>query len=299
METIKNYFKFYYHLGTSSGRIISENTSKLISNIRQSRLKLTMKKLNYKDLQIKLLFKWAHITIFLWIVNMFLYNRALCNGIPDSVTEWVQKYEVVERDPIQEEADRLGIWGLVSRRFHDQDIGVWLEDHPHKVPQVNIEPLVDGNTTCENSVANESIVPSQEEEFEAKISYITMVMDHAIAILNTAYPNSNPDDIPDISIKNAAYTALINHGNVSEWTAKTESDVVNDRHASNVYIAIIQSVIDNSEEMTPIETTLLCHLATSMTLVNSASALNIDKTQLEVLFNNEFYDQMLAKFTAK
>lgn len=57
METIKNYFKFYYHLGTSSGRIISENTSKLISNIRRSRLKLNMKKLNYKQLQIKLLFK--------------------------------------------------------------------------------------------------------------------------------------------------------------------------------------------------------------------------------------------------
>lgn len=57
------------------------------------------------------------------------------------------------------------------------------------------------------------IVPSQEQEFEARISYITMVMDDAIAILNTAYPNSNLDDIPDISIKNAAYTALINHGN--------------------------------------------------------------------------------------
>lgn len=37
-------------------------------------------------------------------------------------------------------------------------IGVWLDDHLHKVPEVNIEPLVDGYTTCENSVANESIV---------------------------------------------------------------------------------------------------------------------------------------------
>lgn len=30
---------------------------------------------------------------------MFLSNIALCNGIPDTVTEWVQKYEIVEQDP--------------------------------------------------------------------------------------------------------------------------------------------------------------------------------------------------------
>lgn len=275
-----------------------------------------------RRIQILLLLNWTYITIGLWIVNIILYNIAHCSDVPETVAEWVAKYD--PKDSIEEEVNSLGIIELIHRRQTGGDIGVWLEDIPHRASKVTTEPVVDKNEMHEQDASAEgSDIPSThlpseaegsniplttkidpnhplafvtEKEYQVIAQYHITIMDHAIAILNTAYPDGPVDDIPDASLKNAAYIAVKNHGNQLIY-AQAEADVMNNHHISNVYIAVLQSILNNPElELTPNEMKLLTHMGTCMTLINGANAHHLDDEQLVKLIHAPFYEGTFRQF---
>ena len=138
-----------------------------------------------------------------------------------------------------------------------------------------------------------------EQQFQEKIQYIDMVLGHAISILNTAYPavldaNLPPVDVPDASMKSAIYVALTTHGNISEWMAKTMEEALDSHSRGNIYVNIVQTLKDGAENIT--EERVLTHMVACLSMVNGASALHIDNTQLENMLNTPFYEEIYAKY---
>jgi len=273
------------------------------------------------------------------ITNLFLYNPALCTITSENVSEFVKQDQYY----IQEEAERIGIWELVHRRVNDQDIGVWLEDMPHRTP-VPVPVPVDENQTCEDAAYNqrnpvpeveipvpqvetpvpqsqessvethlpqtqESSVESDgdvlqitEEQFAPIMEHLLTITNKAVEILNVTYPaildpNLPPVDIPDSAMKKAVFTAVM-ECNREAWTAKSAEEVMDSNSIGNMYITLVQSAQDTAES--DLEKRLYRHLATSLTIVNSVSAVvNIPiefDAQLKNAINGEFYKEVYEKF---
>jgi hypothetical protein len=222
---------------------------------------------------------------------------------PDTVAEWVQKYE--PRDLMQEEADRLGIWGLISKRLHDQEVGVWLEDMPHRAPRETLEPLVDGNTSaeaCTNNQPNaQADVELEDPEHLKRIAFLDDSIMRVITLLDYAYPNvTNVNEVPDDSIKNVVYVTLTKHGNLSEWLAKTRSDIDNPSHEVNLRQEIIMTILGNPEsQLQLLEKKILCHIATCVSFLSAAHVLAVPDEQIKKLISNsEIYQNTYQKYNA-
>lgn len=286
----------------------------------------------YRAIQIGLLMQWTKIVLIIMIINLFMYNPALCAVTSENVSEFVKQDQYY----INEEAERIGIWELIDLLINDRDIGVWLEDMPHRTRTSVDEVKIDGNQTCEDAAYNqrgplpteplsepitkmEASQPEQsseesdesllltEEQYDQILKDLGHITDKAVSILNVSYPavldpNLPPTDIPDAAIKNAVFNAIMESGNISEWTAKSAAEVMDSKSTANIYLNVIQSVKDMAEN--PLEKRLYCHLASSICIVNSVTAsvnnaegIQIDfDAQLNACINGDFYNEVYQKF---
>lgn len=71
----------------------------------------------YKTLQVKILLYYFYIVISLWIVNILSYNILLCTDVPNTVTEWVAKYDTVDTTLVESKStpEALARWETKSK----------------------------------------------------------------------------------------------------------------------------------------------------------------------------------------
>lgn len=207
--------------------------------------------------------------------------------------------------------------------------GAWI---PHVEPSIQVndnspDVELDGNATCEDAAYNQrdTSVPLGEanqsspnknltpdvkqvtspikdmlsaELTEIRVDFIEMIINRTLAILKANTNASMLVDnnlVPDESIKNVTFFIVKTYGNVSEWVARTEAEIVDPYHESTLRIAIIQHIMQDNK-LDPVQTKILTHLATSITLLNAAEALKISPEHFDQLFKGSFYESTYTKY---
>ena len=159
----------------------------------------------------------------------------------------------------------------------------------------------DGNATCEDAAYNERLPGDKsllnKELTEKRVIFLDMICSRTLTILEVTYPNmhADPNAVPDNSIKNATYMVLQKYGNVSDWVARSEVDISDHFHESHLRIALIQT-ITHQGTLHPMETKVLHHIATCITMLNSNEALHLSQEHFQLIFNSNLYHEIYAKY---
>lgn len=259
----------------------------------------------YKTLQVKIQLHWTYIIISLWIVNIFLYNIALCADVPNTVLEWVTKYDTLDiKPPVPKSFEEWRVkHGLTSPTESWYPIKVRYEyifDNPkdpalHNVPPSLSVNQVDNNATPSDSTFNLDHPMLSEQLTLKRCRFIDEMNTRTLFILQRINPTLSLDQLDNNSIKKVLHYILETYGKQSEWLFQTVDDVKDPYHEMNLRTQIIQNLISKNK-LHIIEYKILVNLATLMMLMNSYHLEQKDNDALTKIINSEFYDQLYNKF---